>query len=247
MEGAVSEPASEHSRSLARREALLARVEAVTELPLLVLAFTMVPLLGASLFWELSPGSERLVFVLDAVVWALFAVDLGVKTAIAPNRRAYLVRHWLEVLIVLVPFARPFRILRIVVYGTRAFRGAVRVVNVDFLLVYAVGLVLVVATVVTTVEEGTGSPLGSFPNSLWWAVATVTTVGYGDMVPATAIGRVAGVVLMLGGIGLFGAVTANLATLLVRSDRSNAVVEGLVKEVRALREEVAQLRGGGQP
>ena len=150
-------------------------------------------------------------------------------------------------LIVLVPFARPFRILRIVVYGTLAFSGAIRVVNVDFLLVYAIGLVLVVATVVTTVEEGTGSPLGSFPNSLWWAIATVTTVGYGDMVPATSIGRVAGVVLMLGGIGLFGAVTANLATLLVRRDRSNAIVEELAHEVRALREEVARLRGEEQP
>ena len=176
-----------------------------------------------------------MVLVLDVVVWALFATDLGVKTAIAPDRRGFLMRHWLDVLIVVVPFARPFRLFRIVVYGTRAFSGVVRIVKVDFLLVYAVGLVLTVATIVTTVEEGSGSPLGFFPNSLWWAIATVTTVGYGDMVPSTPIGRVAGVVLMVGGIGLFGALTANFAAIMVRRQRGSDAFEDLVKEVKALR------------
>ncbi len=114
---------------------------------------------------EIASG-ERLVFIADVVVWALFATDLGVKTAISPDRRGFLMQHWLDVLIVVVPFARPFRLLRIAVYGTRAFRGVVRIFNVDFLLVYAVGLVLIVATIVTTVEEGSGSPLGFFPNSI---------------------------------------------------------------------------------
>ncbi len=239
----MSKALGKRSCSDDRREALLTRVERITELPLLILAFVMVPLLAASLFWDLTSRVERLVLVLDVVVWALFATDLGVKTAIAPDRRGFLMRHWLDVLIVVVPFARPFRLFRIVVYGTRAFSGVVRIVKVDFLLVYAVGLVLTVATIVTTVEEGSGSPLGFFPNSLWWAIATVTTVGYGDMVPSTPIGRVAGVVLMVGGIGLFGAVTANFAAIMVRRQRGSDAFEDLVKEVKALREDLDQ-RGG---
>ena len=240
----MKESSEGRTRDVDRREALLARIERITELPLLLLAFGMVPLLAASLFWDLTPSNERLVFILDSFVWIVFAMDLGLKTAIAPDRRAFLRQHWLDVLIVVIPFARPFRIVRIVLYGTRAFKGAVRMLHVDFLLVYAVGLVLIVATVVTTVERGGGSPLGAFPNSLWWAVATVTTVGYGDMVPITPAGRAAGVVLMIGGIGLFGAVTANLATLLVRRGPTNSAIEMLAKEVKALREEVTRLRGG---
>ena len=229
------------SSSRDRREALLVRIERASELPLLILAFAMVPLLAASFLWDLTPNGERVVFILDAVVWALFAVDLGVKTIVAPDRRAFLMRNWLDVLIVVIPFARPFRLFRIIVYGTRAFSGVARIVNVDFLLVYAIGLVLTVATIVTTVEQGSGSPLGYFPNSLWWAVATVTTVGYGDMVPITPIGRAAGVVLMVGGIGLFGALTANFAALMVRRQRHTGAVEDLVKEVNALRKDLDQL------
>ncbi len=237
----MSKSRVERSHSNDRREALLVRIEQATELPLLVLAFAMVPLLAASLFWDLTPHGERLVFIADAVVWALFAADLVVKTAVAPDRRGFLSQHWLDVLLVVIPFARPFRLLRIAVYGTKAFRGAVRIFNVDFLLVYAVGLVLIIATIVTTVEEGSGSPLGFFPNSIWWAVATVTTVGYGDMVPSTPEGRVAGVVLMVGGVGLFGALVANFAALMVRRQRNNDAIEDLVQEVKALREDLYQL------
>ena len=239
----MSESKVERPYSYDRREALLIRIERATELPLLVLAFAMVPLLAASLFWDLTPHGERLVFIADAVVWALFAADLVVKTAVAPDRRGFLSQHWLDVLLVVIPFARPFRLLRIAVYGTKAFRGAVRIFNVDFLLVYAVGLVLIIATIVTTVEEGSGSPLGFFPNSIWWAVATVTTVGYGDMVPSTPEGRVAGVVLMLGGVGLFGALVANFAALMVRRQRNNDALEDLVQEVKSLREDLYQLGG----
>ena len=130
----------ERPYSYDRREALLVKIERAIELPLLILAFAMVPLLAASLFWDLTTNGERLVFILDAVVWALFAADLGVKIAVAPDRRGFLRQHWLDVLIVVIPFARPFRLLRIAVYGTKAFSGVVRIFNVDFLLVYAVDL-----------------------------------------------------------------------------------------------------------
>ena len=221
-----------------RREVLLFRVEQITELPLLLLAFAMVPLLVASLLWDLGPKGERVVFILDAVIWGIFAVELFIKTAIASNRMKYLRQHWLDVLIVIIPFIRPLRILRIIAYIGRDWQGLSRIMNVDCVLVYSVGLILVVATLVATVERGSGSPLADFSNTLWWAIVTATTVGYGDMVPTTAIGRIAGVVLMLGGIGLLGAVTANLASFLVRNRNEEAALERLIQEVRELRDKV---------
>ena len=228
------------------REAIVDKLERITEIPLMVLAFLMVPLLLAPIYWDLTPEGESLVVTLDVLIWAIFAVDLVLKTAIAPRRLAYLREHWLEVLVVLIPFARPLRIVRIIVYGSRAYRGAVRLARVDFLVAYAVGLVVLIAAIVTSVERGHESRLDSFPDALWWAVVTVTTVGYGDIVPVTEAGRARALVLMIGGVALFGALTANLASTFMRRETPNsAVVASLVEEVRLMRDEVARLRGEG--
>lgn len=225
-----------------RREALLHRVERITELPLLVLAFLMIPLLIGPMLWELTPGEQTIYFVLDYSIWGLFAIDLIIKTAISPHRLAYLRRHWLEVLTVVIPFFRPLRILRIFAYGSRAWVGLRRLVNVDFLLVYGFGLVIIAATIVTSVEGGEGATIHSFTDALWWAVVTITTVGYGDMVPLTLAGRVTAVVLMLGGLAFLGGTTANLASYLMRGHSTEAKdTSRLRKELEGLREEIAKL------
>ena len=232
-----------HVLNLGQREAFLVRIEQLSELPLLVLSFAMIPLLVGPVLWDMSADTDVLFVTLDTFIWAVFAVDLGARVLIAPKRLAYVRQHWLEVLIVVIPFARPLRLVRLVVFGSRAFRGARRLAHVDFLLVYAIGLVVIAATVVTSVEAGHDSSIGSFPDALWWAVVTVTTVGYGDMVPVTPVGRAIAFVLMFGGIGLFGALTANLASILVRTeDTSKAALDRLVREVESLRTEVTMLR-----
>ena len=88
----------------ARREALLQRIERITELPLLVLAFAMIPLLIGPLFWKLSPEEEAVFITLDTFVWAIFFIDLLIKVLVSTHRVNYLKRHWLEVLVVAVPF-----------------------------------------------------------------------------------------------------------------------------------------------
>lgn len=233
-----------HISDVPRREALLIRIERFTELPLLILAFVMIPLLVGPFLWDLSPSEEAVFLALDTFIWAVFAIDLIVKVMVTPHRLAYLRRHWLEVLIVVVPFFRPLRLLRLFIFGSRAFVGARRLVHIDFLLVYGIGLVMVAATVVASVEGGENASIQSFPDALWWSVVTITTVGYGDMVPVTAAGRAMGFVLMLGGIAFFGGLTANLASLLVRGGGTQEkLLSQLTAEVEGLRQEVARLRG----
>jgi voltage-gated potassium channel len=62
----------------------------------------------------------------------------------------------------------------------------------------------------------------SLGDALWWTVATLTTVGYGDVVPTTNVGRIAGAVLMAVAIAIFGWLTAALASLFVESDEASA-------------------------
>ncbi len=240
----MKKPANIHRPDISQREALLLRIERITEVPLLILSFVMIPLLVGPFFWELSPQEESLFLTLDSFIWALFAVDLIIKTVIAPHRLPYLRRHWLEVLVVVVPFFRPLRILRIFIFGSRAWLGFRRLVHVDFLLVYGIGLVIIAATVVVSVEGGEQASINSFGDALWWAVVTITTVGYGDMVPVTAAGRAVATVLMLGGVAFFSGVTANLASFLVKgSDTEKKTMSQLTKEIESLRGELARLRG----
>ena len=235
-----------------RRELLLDRIERLTELPLLALSFVMIPVLVGPILsdrnvanWDLSATEETVFFTLEVIIWAIFAVDLAVKIIVAPARFRYVRHHWLEVLVVAVPFFRPLRIVRLFIFGSRAFFQIRRLVSVDYLLVYGLGMVIISATIVTSLESGMNSSITSFPDALWWSWVTVTTVGYGDMFPVTFAGRIIATLLMLVGIGLFGGLTANLATLLLRSEQpKEPVVDELVTEVRGLREEIALLRQG---
>jgi len=117
-----------------------------------------------------------------------------------------------------------------------------RLVNIDFILVYGIGLVIIAATVVASVEGGAEASIHSFADALWWAVVTITTVGYGDMVPITLVGRAVAFVLMLGGIAFFSGVTANLASFLIKGhDSEKKALSQLVKEVEGLRQEIVKL------
>ena len=223
------------------REAKLERIEQLTELPLLLLAFVMIPVLLGPILWDLSARDAALFRALDVFIWATFAADYAIKLMVAPNRWGYLKSHWLEALIVLVPFIRPLRIARVFLFGSRALLGTRRLLNVDFLLVYALGMVVIAATVVTTAERGHDT-IETFPDALWWSIVTVTTVGYGDMTPVTPTGRAMAAFLMLTGIGLFGGLTANLASAMVRSENDvDENVKTLMREVRALRLQVGGL------
>ena len=233
-------------QDIAHREDLLLRVERITEFPLMVMAFIMIPLLVGPWLWDMPPRVESTFLVLDYFIWALFAIDLIIKLVIAPHRGQYLKKHWLEVLVVVVPFFRPLRILRLFVFGTRAWVGMRRLVNRDFLLVYGIGLVIIAATIVTTVERGPDATITSFADALWWAIVTITTVGYGDEIPVTLAGRAVAFVLMLGGIAFFSGVTANLASFMIRSKNDSHTphtdMTPLIEEIRSLKEEIALLR-----
>ena len=232
----------------AQREQLLLRVERAGELPLLLLAFLMIPLIAGPFLWDLSSGEIALLSVLNMVIWIVFAIDLIVKVAITTNRVAYLRTHWVDVLIVAIPFFRPLRILRLAIYGSRAFQGSRRLSRTDFIVVYAFGALIIATTVIVAFERNVeGSRLGEFPDALWWGVVTVTTVGYGDITPVSVGGRIVAAALMLVGIGLFSFLTANVASKLARDDqvtREHATSElssDVVDELESLKLEVRRL------
>jgi voltage-gated potassium channel len=95
----------------------------------------------------------------------------------------------------------------------------------------AVGLIVAVATVLALIAAVLvrliDPAIGTFPEALWWAVSTVSTVGYGDVVPQSGEGRIVATVLMLTGLGLIPLITSVVVSILVSQRTREAREEEL--------------------
>jgi voltage-gated potassium channel len=175
---------------------------------------------------EVDPHTQRILDYVQWVSWVAFAVDLLIGLFLADRKMKFLVEHPLEVITVLLPFLRPLRLLRVISFGTlviqkvavgRQFAITLKVFLASILMAY------IAAVQITITERGVeGSNIKSFGDGLWWAVTTVTTVGYGDRFPTTSTGRVLAVCLMLVGISLMGVITASVAAWFVKMSQDDS-------------------------
>ena len=214
----------------AKRERMFYSFQRATEVPMLVLSLAIIPLLIAPWVLKLDPQLESTLITIDWAIWAFFAIELLVKTYLAPRRAAYLREHWFDVLIVALPFLRPLRIVRsaqalrllklvrIYVLAARYVHTARSLLNahgLKYALLLAVLVIVGSAGLATLLERGAGGTIVDFEDGLWWAFSTITTVGYGDRFPVTSEGRGIAIFLMVTGITLFSVLTANIAAFLV--------------------------------
>jgi voltage-gated potassium channel len=193
---------------------------------------------------------------LMTVAWLAFAVDYVVRLSLADDKWRFVRRYPLDLLVVALPLLRPLRLLLLVKVLQRFSRTGVQRLR-GRVVTYATGgtalLVLTSALAITDTERGApGATIESLGDGFWWAITTMTTVGYGDQFPVTSAGRFIAAGLMVGGIALLGVVTATLASWMVQTVEESAEdeamatreqVDVLMEEVRALRAELARARG----
>jgi len=169
---------------------------------------------------NLSTSTQDLINAVQWLCWSAFAIDLIYGFLSASNKRQYLKHHPLEVAAVLLPFLRPLRLMRVISFGGLAIQRIA--IGKQFAITLKVALsaafISYIAAIQITLSERTveGSNIKTFSDGLWWAVTTVTTVGYGDRYPTTTEGRLLAVLLMVTGISLVGVITASVAAWFVK-------------------------------
>jgi voltage-gated potassium channel len=169
---------------------------------------------------DISRSALAQIEIIQWVCWFAFALDLVAGVISADSKKEYLYRHPLEIASVFLPFLRPLRLMRVISFGSLAIQKIA--IGRQFAITVKVAITAVfvayISAVQITISERNvdGSNIKNFEDGLWWAVTTVTTVGYGDRFPTTTEGRLLAVLLMLVGISLVGVITASVASWFVK-------------------------------
>jgi voltage-gated potassium channel len=226
-------------------------------LSLSVLSLVLLAALAAS---SPSAGAREILELADTAVCVVFLGDFLHSLATAESKRRYLLTWgWLD-LISSIPvvnalraarFARIARILR-VLRGVRAAKVITAAIAerraqtgmVAALLLTAV-VVVVGSVAVLHLETAGGGNIATAEDAVWWALATMTTVGYGDRYPVTTEGRVVAVCLMACGIAVFGVLSGFMASWFVApsGEKRDTEIAALRAELREVRELLVR-RGG---
>ena len=231
-----------------------------------IIASAVIPLIGVSTGQQTSTVGV----IVEIVSWLVFLVDLVVHMRLHPRYLKTGVGKFDFAVVVLtspwylligggqfVALLRLARLARVAMIGFKAplVKRLVGRLGKPFLYV---SIMLVVSAAIVERAEHHEHGFKTFGDSLWWGIVTMTTVGYGDLVPETRVGRVTAVFVMLTGVALLGTVAASLASLFRAEDVAGAQtavdestesgtpraddVAQVLDELRSLRAEVAALR-----
>lgn len=202
---------------------------------------------------ESNPGEpvETIAEIGDWFIWLAFTFEAVVMLSVVPSRWAWIRSNPFSLPIVLLtgPFlpgslaaARILRVLRLVRLG-RAFRLLRRYFSLEglpFISVMTGFVVLAAGTAFAEVERDQNLVPW---DGIWWAMSTITTVGYGDLSPKTDEGRTLAILLMVVGIGFVALLTAALAQSFVKSQTGDELdeAEGFSQQLSEINNRLARI------
>ena len=178
--------------------------------------------------------------IIDLLLWFVFVVDYGWRLFLSKGKWRFIIENIFDLLAILplnaiftvfrlgrifrlarlTKLLKLTRLLRIIGLTGKLERKISRFLRTNgliYILYVNIFIVLVGSSILSVVEEK------SFSDSLWWALVTVTTVGYGDIVPISLFGKWLAVLLMLVGIGTIGMLTSALTNFFVKDNSDEQI------------------------
>jgi voltage-gated potassium channel len=221
---------------------------------MLVLCVYAIGALVLRTFLPLPDETLKILKWVDTAVCFFFLLDFVVSLVRAENRWRYLYTWgWVDLLssapaVPLVRWGRLFRIARLIraMRTVKATRVLVRVIldrraESTFLAVCLLSMLVLTigsVSVLQLEERAPGANIKTPVDACWWALATMTTVGYGDHYPTTNKGKIVGAALMIMGVGLVGTFAGFVASWFHGAEqaRQQEEIVELRDDIRALRE-----------
>jgi len=226
------------------------RVQAKLEWPVVIAALLTIPIL---VIQESHAGEpwRGLGQLLNWLTWGIFLIEVVAMLVLTDRRTRWIREHPIDLAVVLLtpPFApaawqagRIFRLVRLLRL-VRAFslRRLLSLEGMRYAGLIAAATVLVGGAVFASIEKG--KHLTTW-DGLWWAVSTVTTVGYGDIVPRSDGGRIIAMMIMLVGIGFVALLTAFIADRFIHQQQASGEKEDrILAELQEIKQRLGHLEG----
>lgn len=181
--------------------------------------------------------SPLISFTTDWLIWLCFITEMSILSSLVDNRRQYLRQNWMSIVIILAGlpvlwgvetyYAGVLRTLRlalmmgIIIRISQDARLLLSRHHLGTTLAISFIILLFSGFLISGIDPAFDSPL----DGIWWAWVTVSTVGYGDLVPSTTEGRIFGSLLILMGVGLFSMLTASFSALFIEQDEREIIAK----------------------
>tara|TARA_Y100000389_G_C17363930_1_gene465215 strand:+ start:178 stop:918 length:741 start_codon:yes stop_codon:yes gene_type:complete len=237
------------------------KAEQFFEVPVMIAVIMLIPVI------VIENANSSLLDVanyLNWTIWIIFLLEYGTLFYLADNKFEYIKTHKIELFIVVasIPFVpqgfetsrflrfirlprllKLFQLFRLAAvlskFGT-AIKTIFKSRGLQF-IVYATGFLIVFFGFLFYVSE---PQVNSFSDGIWWALVTITTVGYGDITPLTSLGRVVASTLMIIGIGFIATITAAVSSYFLSNfGEQETTLEDLSKKLDKIEQDLNKLKG----
>jgi voltage-gated potassium channel len=184
--------------------------------PLAILALLYLGLYSVEVLGQLPPATFLDFVVISDVIWGIFIVDFVSRFLLSKQKVPFLKRNAIELVALILPFFRAFRMFRVVIalgFLSRVGKTLSARVNIYVGVILPLLIYVCALGVYDAEHKAPGANITNFGDSIWWAFVTICTIGYGDYYPVTFEGRAIAVLLMVAGLAFISVITVSVATM----------------------------------
>ncbi len=245
------------------RETILKKFESWVEIPMMVLVLVMIVTIIIPLVVHLPDETHLTLEIIDWIIWAIFALELSIRTYLSPKRLIYLRNNWLDLLVVLLPILRIFRVfraarlLRILRFGrvlalfgkfTQEIKTILARHHLHYILVVFIGLIAIGSVLIYHFDQGVIGGNENLTDSIWLAIVNAFSGGFANIYPAGPEARGISILLILFGTVIVSYFTASLASYFTEKEqdieqaRIEKKLDELIQKVDKLAKKLGNVR-----